>query len=106
MEDTMKPGTLLRLPDTEIAANPAATQPPRPHTGAELDWLLHMLHTAKASRIAIGHGRHKASAAAAALSAAWAKTGNPATTTSWPTDAASALTALNRDWSIALGFEP
>jgi hypothetical protein len=57
----MKPLVSRRIPDTGLAAYPASTQPPRPHTGAELDRLLHMLHTARASRVAIGHGRHRAS---------------------------------------------
>ncbi len=97
MEDTMKPPASRRIPDTAIAAYPASTQPPRPHTGAELDRLLHMLHNAKTSRIAIGHGRHPASAAAAAaLYDAWTEIGNPAIMISWPVDAASWLRPARR----------
>ncbi|OPX05570.1 hypothetical protein [Mycobacterium sp. AT1] len=51
-----------------------------------------MLFAAKTHRIAIGHGRHDASvAAAAALFDAWTETGNIATMVSWPADAASWL---------------
>lgn len=88
----MRPATSPRLSDTLIARYPAATEPPRPHTDAELDRLLHMLHSATAHRIAIGHGRHDASiAAAAALLDAWTETGYIATMVSWPTRAASWL---------------
>lgn len=88
----MRPATSPRLPDAVIARYPASTEPPRPHTDAELDRLLHLLHTAKAHRIAIGHGRHDASiTAAAALFDAWTETGNTATMVSWPADAASWL---------------
>jgi hypothetical protein len=97
MEGTMNSRTPQRIPDTVIAAYPASTQPPRPHTGAELDQLLRMLRIAKASRITIGHGRHHASAAAAAaLFDAWTETGNAAITISWPVDAASWLRPARR----------
>jgi hypothetical protein len=97
MEETMKHRTRQRISEATIAGYPASTQPPRPHTGAELDRLLQMLHTAKASRIAIGHGRHRAStAAAAALYDAWTETGNTASTTSWPADGASWLRPARR----------
>ena len=50
----------------------AATRAPRPHTAAELDRLIRMLRASRAETIAIGHGRHTASAGAAdALAAAW-----------------------------------
>lgn len=88
----MRPATSPRLSDTLIARYPAATAPPRPHTDAELERLMHMLHTATAHRIAIGHGRHDASiTASAALCAAWDEAGHSAITVSWPADAASWL---------------
>lgn len=86
----MRPARSARISDTVIARYPAATAPPTPHTNAELERLVHMLHAATAHRIAIGHGRHDASiAAAAALCTAWTETGRSATTVSWPADAAS-----------------
>ncbi|HEY3954931.1 MAG TPA: hypothetical protein VGM53_16280 [Streptosporangiaceae bacterium] len=87
-----------RIPDAALARCPGAGRPPRPHTAAELARLLRMLHTAGAASIAIGHGRHPASAAAArVLAAAWA--GGPGTvlaTASWPATAASWLRPARR----------
>jgi hypothetical protein len=60
-----------RVPEPMLARYPAASQPPQPHTAAELDRLIQMLRGSRAETIAIGHGRHTASAGAAdALAAA------------------------------------
>lgn len=86
-----------RIPDGTLARYPAAAQPPRRHTAAELARLLQMLHAAGASTIAIGHGRHPASAAAAqALAATWTGEGTVLTVTDWPDTAASWLRPARR----------
>ena len=65
-------GASPRIPASWLARCPRAGQPPASHTAAELAALLHLLRAARASTIAIGHGRHPASAAAAqALADAW-----------------------------------
>jgi hypothetical protein len=69
------PGASPRIPASWLARCPRAGQPPASHTAAELAALLHLLRAARASTIAIGHGRHPASAAAAqALADAWTET--------------------------------
>lgn len=87
-----------RIPDATLAGCADAGRPPLPHTAAELGRLLRMLHTAGASVIAIGHGRHPASVAAAhALATAWADgPGTVLATTSWPAVAASWLRPARR----------
>ena len=61
-----------RVPEPTLARYPAASRPPQPHTAAELDRVIQMLRASRAETIAIGHGRHTASAGAAdALAAAW-----------------------------------
>ena len=65
-------GVSPRVPEATLARYPAATRAPQPHTAAELDRLIQMLCASRAETIAIGHGRHTASAGAAdALAAAW-----------------------------------
>ena len=99
-----------RIPDAALARYPRASLPPGPHTAAELARLLRMLQAGRVSSIAIGHGRHPASVAAAhALAAAW--TGGPGTVlavVSWPAAAASWLRPARRlaearpdAWAIA-----
>jgi hypothetical protein len=61
-----------RVLEATLARYPASTRAPQPHTAAELDRLIRMLRASRAETIAIGHGRHTASAGAAdALAAAW-----------------------------------
>jgi Periplasmic binding protein len=85
-----------RIPDATLARYPGASGPPRPHTAAELARLLSMLHADGAATIAIGHGRHPASVAAAhALAAAWAA-GPVLAVVSWPATAASWLRPARR----------
>jgi hypothetical protein len=65
-------GASPRIPASWLACRPRASQPPAGHTAAELAELLQLLRAARATTIAIGHGRHPASAAAAqALADAW-----------------------------------
>ena len=65
-------GASPRIPASWLACRPRAGQPPAAHTAAELAALLQLLRAARATTIAIGHGRHPASAAAArALADAW-----------------------------------
>ena len=65
-------GASPRIPASWLARCPRAGQPPAGHTAAELAALLQLLRAARATTIAIGHGRHPASAAAArALADAW-----------------------------------
>ncbi|HEY3981617.1 MAG TPA: hypothetical protein VGM79_30475 [Streptosporangiaceae bacterium] len=65
-------GASPRIPASWLARCPRASQPPAGHTAAELAALLLLLRAARATSIAIGHGRHPASAAAArALADAW-----------------------------------
>ena len=51
-----------RVPEPTLARYPAASRPPQPHTAAELDRVIQMLRASRAETIAIGHGRHTASA--------------------------------------------
>jgi hypothetical protein len=87
-----------RVPEPTLARYPAASQPPQPHTAAELDRLIQMLRTSRAETIAIGHGRHTASAGAAdALAAAWtAGAGQVLAVVDWPAAAASWLRPAQR----------
>jgi uncharacterized protein YlxW (UPF0749 family) len=75
-----------RVPGPTLARYPAASQPPQPHTAAELDRLVQMLRASGAETIAIGHGRHTASASAAdAVAAAWTVgTGQVLAVVDWP----------------------
>jgi hypothetical protein len=75
-----------RVPGPTLARYPAASQPPQPHTAAELDRLVQMLRASRAETIAIGHGRHTASASAAdAVAAAWTVgTGQVLAVVDWP----------------------
>jgi hypothetical protein len=41
------------VPDRMLARYPAASQPPQPHTAAELDWLIQMLRASRAETIAM-----------------------------------------------------
>ena len=99
-----------RIPACRLARYPRATQPPGRHTAAELARLVQLLQAAGAGSIAIGHGRHPGSVAAAgSLAAVWAETGGTVPgTVSYPADAASwlrparRLAALDPDtWVIA-----
>jgi hypothetical protein len=87
-----------RVPEPMLARYPAASQPPQPHTAAELDRLIQMLRASRAETIAIGHGRHTASAGAAdALAAAWAAgAGQVLAVVDWPAAAASWLRPAQR----------
>jgi hypothetical protein len=91
-------GPSPRVPDQALTCYPAASQPPRPHTAAELARLLRLLREAGASAISIGHGRHPASAeAAVALAAAWtAGLGEVVAVVDWPAVAASWLRPAQR----------
>jgi hypothetical protein len=93
-----RPAASPRVPDQALARYPAASQPPRPHTAAELGRLMGLLCEAGAGAIAIGHGRHPASAAAAAaLAAAWtAGPGEVVAVVDWPAVAASWLRPAQR----------
>jgi hypothetical protein len=99
-----------RIPAGTLACYPQARVPPRAHTAAELARLLQLLRAARAATIAIGHGRHRASAAAAqALAQAWAQGGGTVLdVVSYPADAASWLRPARRlassqpdAWAIA-----
>src|ERR1700686_4866698 len=87
-----------RVPEPTLARYPAAGQPPQPHTAAELDRLIQMLPAPRAETIAIGHGRHTASAGAAdALAVAWtAGAGQVLAVVDWPAAAASWLRPAQR----------
>jgi hypothetical protein len=87
-----------RVPEPMLARYPAASQPPQPHTAAELDRLIKMLRASRAETIAVGHGRHTASAGAAdALAAAWtAGAGQVLAVVDWPAAAASWLRPAQR----------
>lgn len=91
-------GPSPRVPDQTLTRYPAASQPPRPHTAAELARLLRLLGEAGAATIAIGHGRHPASAeAAVALMVAWtAGRGEVVAMVDWPAVAASWLRPAQR----------
>jgi hypothetical protein len=86
----------MRIPDAVIADHPAASRPPAPHTGPELERLLDL--AAGARTVAIGHGRHPASIAAATeFASAWTATGGLVlATVHWPATAASWLRAARR----------
>lgn len=87
-----------RIPDHVLARSPRAARPPDEHTGDELARLLALLRQAGADSVAIGHGRHRASIAAAhALHAAWTSRGGivPAVV-DWPATAASWLKPARR----------
>jgi hypothetical protein len=84
-----------RITDAVLARHPAATRAPEPHTSAELDALIGLLHGARATTIAIGHGRHSASiATASAIADAWP--GIVTATVDWPANAASWLRPARR----------
>jgi hypothetical protein len=87
-----------RIAATVIAQHPAATRPPQAHTAPELARILHMLSHAGATTIAIGHGRHPTSVAAArALSEAWNEPGQLVLgIVDWPETAASWLRPAHR----------
>ena len=91
-------GASPRIPAAWLARCPRASQPPDAHTAAELTALLRLLRAAPADGIAIGHGRHPASAAAAqALAAAWGETGGAVlAVVSWPAGPASWLRPARR----------
>ena len=101
-------GASPRIPASWLACRPRAGQPPAAHTAAELAALLQLLRAARATTIAIAHGRHPASAAAArALADAWTGatrtepdaggTGNMVLdVVSYPPDAASWLRPARR----------
>jgi hypothetical protein len=92
------PAVSPRVLDQRLTRYPAASQPPRPHTAAELGRLMGLLRAAGAGAIAIGHGRHPASAeAAVALAAAWtAGPGEVVAVVDWPAVAASWLRPARR----------
>jgi hypothetical protein len=88
----------MRIPDRVIRRYPHAAAPPGHHTRAEIHQLTTLLCAARVRRIAIGHGRHCTSiAAAAAVNAAWAELGGVVEQiVSWPDDAASWLRPARR----------
>lgn len=99
-----------RISDRALAGHPAATRTPAPHTSAEISALVTMLRAAGASTIAIGHGRHPTScAAAAALAQAWEQAGGtvlrivdwPARAASWLKPARQLIRAHPDAWVIA-----
>jgi hypothetical protein len=91
-------GVSPRIPASWLARCPRASQPPAGHTAAELARLLQLLRAGRAAAIAIGHGRHPASAAAArALAAEWTAAGGTVVDViSYPADAASWLRPARR----------
>jgi ABC-type branched-subunit amino acid transport system substrate-binding protein len=91
-------GASPRIPASRLARCPRASRPPAAHTAAELARLQQLLRAARADTIAIGHGRHPASVAAArALAAAWAGAGGTVLDlVSYPADAASWLRPARR----------
>jgi hypothetical protein len=91
-------GASPRIPARWLARCPRASQPPAAHTAAELARLLQLLQAGRADAIAIGHGRHPASAAAAwALAAAWTGSGGTVMdVVSYPAEAASWLRPARR----------
>jgi hypothetical protein len=101
---TGRKGTVLsigaspRIPAGWLARYSGAGQPPAGHTAAELARLLQLLRAARPAAIAIGHGRHPASAAAArALAAEWTAAGGTVLeVVSYPADAASWLRPARR----------
>ena len=82
-----------RVPEPTLARYPASTRAPQTHTAAELDRLIRMLGASRAETIAIGHGRHTASAGAADALAAALTTGagQVLAVVDWPAAAASWL---------------
>lgn len=87
-----------RIPAGQLARYPRASQPPGGHTAAELARLVRLLQESGAGSIAVGHGRHPASAAAAgALGAGWEQVGGVVLgAVSYPADAASWLRPARR----------
>jgi substrate-binding family protein len=87
-----------RIPARVLARFPGSCRPPGGHTAAELTRLVQLLEAAGAGSIAIGHGRHPGSVAAAgALATAWAEVGGTVLgTVSYPADAASWLRPARR----------
>ena len=88
----------VRIPDRILAGRPQASAPPARHTAAELHRLTTLVRATGTRRIAIGHGRHCTSiAAAAAINAAWTGLGGTVgQIVSWPADAASWLRPARR----------
>lgn len=86
------------IPGRTLARYPRACQPPGAHTAAELAQLMRLLQAAGAGSIAIGHGRHPGSVAAAqALATVWVQAGGTVLgTVSYPADAASWLRPARR----------
>lgn len=82
-----------RVPQHLLIRHPGSTLPPAPHTPDEIRALVRMLHTAGASTISLGRGRHPTSAAAAvALADAWTRVGGTVLdAVDWPEQAASWL---------------
>ena len=76
-----------------LAGRPRSTPIPAPHTAAEVSALVTLLRQARASTIAIGHGRHATSCdTAAALTQARDRAGGTVlSTASWPARSASWL---------------
>ncbi len=85
---------MTRIPDAVVARYPDALRPPTPHTRAELDCLLSLT----IGTVAIGHGRHPASVAAAtAFGESFGKAGGTVLAiVHWPVAAASWLRAARR----------
>lgn len=88
----------VRIPDAVVARYPAAALPPAPHTPGELRRLVSILDDEDVMTVAIGHGRHEASEAAAnALASACAFPGQTVVTiVDWPATAASWLRPARR----------
>ena len=87
-----------RIPEHTLARYPDSVRSARQHTAPELNHMVAMLQKAGADRIAIGHGRHPASVAAArALHAAWTAAGGSALDrVDWPETPASWLRPARR----------
>jgi hypothetical protein len=90
--------TSPRIADDVLARHPAACDAPAAHTAAELERLLLVVRTAGVTAVAIGHGRHPTSVAAAtAFAAAWTDAGGTVSTVvDWPARAASWLRPARR----------
>lgn len=82
-----------RISDRALAGHPGSTRIPAPHTAAEISALVTLLLAARASTLAIGHGRHTTSCnTATALTEAWDRAGGTVLgIVNWPARAASWL---------------
>jgi hypothetical protein len=90
--------TSPRIADDVLARHPAASRAPAAHTAAELARLSQLVRAAGVGGVAIGHGRHPTSVAAAeAFVDAWtAGGGTVLAVVDWPSEAASWLRPARR----------